>query len=563
MLDNKNNIKIVVNLLKKNGISKIVISPGGTNIPFVEAVTIDPFFTCYSVVDERSAMYFAIGLYLQTGQVVATSCTSAQATRNYIPGLTEAFYKKVPILAITMSKHPRFTYQEYMQAPDQTSLPKDSVKKSISLPFLKDENDFLHSVRLTNEAINSLLCGNPGPVQLNIPWLDFKLDKIDDINTKIDKVCIYDSDCEWDFGIDNKKIMIVIGEHLPFDKDLKDAVDCFCRKFNVVVYTNHLSNFYNNYCVNANLFLSVQENNIIPEELVPDVIISIGGQTGDYPFYRTFSKSIYNKTEHWRVSPGGDIVDTYDKLTKVFKCSEFRFFSKLSKMKSANDTTFLEKWENMIGNISTCMELPFSNAFVAQYLHDKIPPNSIIQFSILNTLRVWNYFQLDPSIKCFSNVGAFGIDGGMSTLIGQSVVSDELCFMVIGDLAFYYDMNSIAIRHIRPNLRIILINNNGGVEFKYKSGPNIYTDRYVSAANHFKNAKGWAETCNFDYYSVYCKEELVNVSDTLLKKSDKPVILEVFVSDSMESEAYTRIIDRNSKNSMKKTIKKLVHKFMD
>ena len=122
MINNKKNVDIVVSLLKKHRIHHVVISPGGTNISFVKAVQDDTFFRCYSVVDERSAIYFAIGLYLQTGEIIATSCTSAQATRNYIPGLTEAFYKRVPILAITMSKHPRFTYQEYMQAPDQCSL---------------------------------------------------------------------------------------------------------------------------------------------------------------------------------------------------------------------------------------------------------------------------------------------------------------------------------------------------------------------------------------------------------------------------------------------------------
>ena len=135
MIDNKKNIQLLVECLKEHSVRNIVISPGGTNIAFVKAVQDDPFFHCFSVVDERSAMYFAIGLYLQTGEVIATSCTSAQATRNYVPGLTEAYYKKVPILAITMSMHPRFTYQEYMQAPDQSSLPNDCVKSSYSLPM--------------------------------------------------------------------------------------------------------------------------------------------------------------------------------------------------------------------------------------------------------------------------------------------------------------------------------------------------------------------------------------------------------------------------------------------
>lgn len=176
-MENIENIRIIVELLKQNNIRQIVISPGGTNIPFVKAVQDDNFFTCYSVVDERSAIYFAIGLYLQTGEIIATSCTSAQATRNYIPGLTEAYYKKVPILAITMAKHPRFTYQEYMQAPDQTSLPKDSVKESYMLPFISRKEDLFHSIRLVNEAIQMLTFDGNGPVQICVPWLDFELDK--------------------------------------------------------------------------------------------------------------------------------------------------------------------------------------------------------------------------------------------------------------------------------------------------------------------------------------------------------------------------------------------------
>ena len=153
---NIDNIDIVVKLLKENNVRDLIISPGGTNIPIIRAVQNDDFFKCYSVVDERSAAYFAIGIYLQKRKTVALICTSAQATRNYVPGLTEAFYKKVPILAITMEKHARFKYQEYMQAPDQTSLPADCVKKSYELPFISDINDYYHSIRVANEAFLEL-----------------------------------------------------------------------------------------------------------------------------------------------------------------------------------------------------------------------------------------------------------------------------------------------------------------------------------------------------------------------------------------------------------------------
>ncbi len=551
-IENMTNIKIVVQLLKENGISQIVISPGGTNIPFVRAVQKDDFFTCYSVVDERSAMYFAIGLYLQTGKAVATSCTSAQATRNYIPGLTEAFYKKVPILAITMAKHPRFTYQEYMQAPDQTSLPADCVKASFTLPYICDENDVYHSVRVANQAMNALLHGGRGPVQLCIPWLDFPLEECKPVLRNIQA---YDIESEWNVNLADKKIMLAIGEHRKFTEKEQEAIEKFCRCYDVMVYTNHLSNYHGKYAINANLLLTVIGNERFEKDYAPDILITIGGQTGDYPFYKKLSLPKLENTEHWRVSEDGEIVDTYDKLTKVFKCSEKYFFERLSIDKEASHSYF-DLWKTQESEIDLGGEVPFSNVSIARYLHDRMPKNSTIQFSILNSLRVWELFKLDSSISCFSNVGAFGIDGGLSTLIGQSMVTDELCFMVIGDLAFCYDMNAISIRHIKNNLRILLVNNNGGIEFKLNGKANSEVDEYIAAANHFKNAKGWAETCGFAYLSAESMEEFEEKSKVFLDKSDVPVLFEVFVSDEDESKAYTSLVYKNKDKTIGEQIKK-------
>jgi len=253
MYTNMENIHIVVELLKKHHINQVVISPGGTNIAFIRAIQDDNFFSCYSVVDERSAAYFAIGIYLQTNAPVAILCTSAQATRNYIPGLTEAFYKRVPILAITMAKHPRFKYQEYMQAPDQTSLPKDAVKKSFELPFLADIHDMQHSIRMANEAMLELTRNGLGPVQLCIPWLDFPLeDQRPQIRT-IHRMIASDMR---DIDVSGKQVLLVIGEHSRFYEEDLRAINAFCERSNTVVYVNHLSNFKNAYSVKANLLLS-------------------------------------------------------------------------------------------------------------------------------------------------------------------------------------------------------------------------------------------------------------------------------------------------------------------
>ena len=546
---NIENINIVVKLLKENKIRDLVISPGGTNIPLIKAVQDDSFFNCNSVVDERSASYFAIGIYLQKKVPVALICTSAQATRNYIPGLTEAFYKRVPILAITMEKHPRFKYQEYMQAPDQTSLPNDCVKKSFEMPFISDINDMYYSIRVANQAFLELSRDGYGPVQLCIPWLDFPLN---DITPNIRCVQRYECKEIKKECLSNKKILILIGEHLPFTENEKEAISRFCEATNSVVYTNHLSNFNNKFSVDANLLLStstIDELNVIK----PDIIISLGGQSGDYPFYLAFSKNILTGLEHWRVCQDGEIVDTYDKLTRVYQGDLIGFFSNVNS--ESKDHSFYELWKRMANSKSTDLQVPFSNVSIAQFLHRQMPKDSIIQFSILNSLRVWNLFELDHTIECYSNVGAFGIDGGMSTLIGQSIATDKLAFMIIGDLAFFYDMNCLGIRHIKNNVRILLINNNGGIEFKLHGEDKQDQDKFIAAANYHGTAKGWAESCGFVYLSAYTMDEFKEKASVFIQASDKPILLEAFVSDADESKAYLSIMDANRNKTVAETIK--------
>ena len=555
---NARSIKIIVELLKKHNIRYVVVSPGGTNISFVRAVQNDPFFKLYSVVDERSAMYFAIGLYLQTGEVIATSCTSAQATRNYIPGLTEAFYKHVPILAITMQKHERFVGQDYMQAPNQSSLPVDCVKKSFVMPYVNDINNEYYAIRLANEAILELNHNGVGPVQLCVPWVDFPLGNKIPLTRKINR---YRADNFPDMDFKNKKILIAIGEHRPFTAKEYEAIKKFSESNDCVIYTNHLSNFKSDYSLNLNLAFSSMTLDYFSSNYAPDYLITIGGQTGDYPFYLLLSKPELSDVIHIRISIDGNIVDTYDKLSIVFQCEIQDFFNYYS-----NDSfcshEYLKKMSLLEQNKVLNIDIPFSNAYAAQQLHDKIPRNSIIQFSILNSLRIWNLFPLDSSIQCYSNVGAFGIDGGMSTFLGQSVISQNMCFLVIGDLAFFYDMNSLGIRHIKNNVRIILVNNNGGVEFKLDYTDHSSVDQYIAAANHFKNAKGWCETCGFEYLSAYSKQEFNDVCMKFLSRNDKPLLLELFVSDSDDFKAYDLIMEHNKNStfgdSVKKGIKRII-----
>jgi 2-succinyl-5-enolpyruvyl-6-hydroxy-3-cyclohexene-1-carboxylate synthase len=544
------NAQIVLTLLKKHNIRHIVINPGTTNVPVVQGIQNDPFFICYSVVDERSAMYFAIGLYLETSERIATTCTSAQATRNYIPGLTEAFYKHVPILAITVSKHPKYNYQGYPQHPIQTSMPEDTVKKTFILPFVSNHIDELQCIRMTNEAILELTHRTPGPVQINLPMLDtelatFTVSQLPNVRM-IKRYMEWE---KWDVSLLDKKIMIVVGEHRPFSDKQIYAIETFADSYNVFVYVNHLSNYHGKYTVSANNALTVMSDEIFRRTYKPDILITIGGQTGDYSLLHKLSNGSEFDFEHWYVSIDGEVVDTYDKLTKVFECPFELFFSRLA-LKTSTAHQYFELWKIAYESIQIPDDLPFSNAFLAQQLHNSIPPKSYMNFAILNSLRIWNFFSLDPSIVCYSNVAAFGIDGCMSVFLGQSITTDNLCFLVIGDLSFFYDMNSLGIRHLKNNIRILLVNNGCGVEFRMNLG--LYDQMkndifpYIAAKDHYKNAKGWAETCGFKYLSAGTKEEFLHYKNDFTEESEHPIILEVFTNPEEEIEAfYKHIIEKN------------------
>ena len=550
------NVRIVIALLKQYNIRYLVLSPGGTNIPLVHAVQNDSFFTCYSVVDERSAMYFAIGLYLQTGEIVATSCTSAQATRNYIPGLTEAFYKHVPILAITTAKLERFQYQDYMQAPDQCSLPRDSVKKSFDLPPVTDDNTRIQCIHTATEAILELRHRGCGPVQLNIRIVDKLQGKFERIDLpNLPKVKRYSAYEKWkDINLTEKKILIVIGEHRPFTQRQQEALDMFCRSYNVVVYKNHLSNFNNDYSVHSFLLMSCDGIKF----LEPDVIITIGGQTGDYPLFGALCG--LENAEHWRVSEDGNYVNTYNHLSKIFECPDYYFFERFES-KGVSDHNYYDSWKKLNDTMNYNIEVPFSNIFIAQSLYKDIPQHSIMNFAILNSLRSWSYFPLDETINCYANVAAFGTDGGNSMLIGESMEAKGLCFMITGDLAFFYDMNSLGIRHITNNLRIILVNNSGGAEFVLMTQhwiEDVNVNNYISACGHNGNAKGWSENCGFTYLSASTKDELLQVKNEFLSVNGGPILLEVFTDSIDEQKAYETFSEKNRLLSSDDRLKNIV-----
>ena len=532
------NHQIVIELLKYHGIKKIIASPGGTNVTFVASVQRDSYFDVYSSVDERSAAYMACGMAAESGEVVVLSCTGATASRNYYPGLTEAYYRNLPILAITSSMPAEWIGHNSPQVTDRTCIANDIAKMSVHIPNIKDEEDEWNCTVKANQAILELKHHTCGPVHINLEtsWASFDESEVKPVHY-IDRIVEKDSFPE----IRKKRVAVFVGTHKRWDEKLTQAVDSFCEKHNAIVIGDHTSNYKGKYLLNSSLLATQINYHSLCTDI--ELLIHIGDISGAY-------LSIFPK-EVWRVNVDGKICDTFKKLRYVFEMEEVVFFEKYNEMSERFEMEYYDEWKsedtrlrNMIPN-----ELPFSNVYVAREFSTRLPEKSVLHLGILNSLRSWNLFNIDKSIVVYSNTGGFGIDGCVSSLIGASIASPEkLFFGVVGDLAFFYDMNSLGNRHISANIRLVVINNGIGQEFKnFGNGTAQFGDEtnpFIAAEGHYGRkskalVKGYAEALGFKYMVASDPDTFCEHIEEFCSREigAQPMLFEVFTNTTDETDA--------------------------
>lgn len=553
------NVQILVSLLKQYGIKRIIASPGTTNITFVECLQGDPFFEVFSSVDERSAAYMACGMAAESGEPVVLSCTGATASRNYLPGLTEAFYRKLPVLAVTSTQHPGRIGRNVPQVMDRRSPLNDVCVYSFQSRSIASADDRLECELCTNEALLELTRHGGGPVHIDLvtTYSDgFSADGLP-VARKIDRIFPGDALP----SLEGKRVEVFVGAHRPWSEKLAAAVDSFCATYGAAVLCDQTSNYRGAYRVLAAL-VSKQECGQIACNHT-DVIVYIGDISGAYLNLPA--------CEVWRVNPDGRIREPFGTLRYVFEMNEQEFFeSYAAKVDSVATFNVSDEWNAADASLRERMpEFPFSNIWCAEQMAPRLPENSVLHLGILNTLRSWNFFETPDSVSCFCNTGGFGIDGCVSTLIGASLASPEkLFFGVVGDLACFYDLNSMGNRHVGSNLRIMLINNGVGTEFKNYSHKAAQfgedADAFMAARGHFGAQSPdlmhhYADDLGFEYLSASNKEEFASVVDrfTDSEMHDRPLLLEVFTDSQAESDALKAVsqIEVDAKHAAKAAIK--------
>ena len=574
----------LMSLLKQFNISKIVISPGSRHFAFVHSLEADPFFKLYSVVDERSAAFFALGLIQQTGEPVAITCSSGTACMNYGSAIVEAFYQRLPLLVLSSDRVPYLLNQMEDQMYDQLDTFTKCTKYSGQLPEVRNEIDEWLCNRIINEGLIELYHHGKGPVHLNIPFVAHNTDTFStQLLPKARKITLTTlslTDEDWSNYADilrGKKIMVVWGQSCPMSEEMQKAITAFCDNFDAVILTDYMANCHHpNAIQNTTVTLGILK----PEErinLLPDVVITVGG---NYIFNNELKSYLRNTgIIHWQVGKEDKVCDPFRRLFNIFEMEECLFFSNITNCATfSNQGEYSQSWLE----ISHLPELPtpdYNELYAIGALLNNIPSNVDLQLANSCTIRMAHFFKLDPSIRVNCNRGVNGIDGSMSTAVGFSAENNRPTFYITGDLSFFYDMNSLSIRHLSPKMRILLINNGGGaVMYAPLNEEMRKTLPAHVAAGHHLSARGWVESLGFKYVSAKNKETVEDAVKVLCDTTlEQPVLMEVFTTinsdinsikeyyDSLDRRTFTeklvvRVVNKILSPSLKKNIKKIIHK---
>jgi len=559
------NAQILIQVLKAHGIKKVIASPGTTNACLVSSMQSDPFFEIYSAPEERSGAYMACGMAAESGEPVVLSCTGATASRNYMPALTEAFYRKLPILTVTSSRRNAYIGHNCDQVTDRTVLPNDVAKISVQMPIVLDDVSEWNCIINANKAVLELYHRGGGPAHINLETT-YSKKKVADIQPVriIRRFMKYD-----EFpNITAQRVCIFVGAHVEMDDKLERAISEFCKKYNGIVLCDHTSNYRGEY----RAFCNIVADQYYWKSTIQNVELMV--HIGD------ISSSDYKiqAKEVWRVNPDGEIRDTFQKLYNVFEMKEVEFFEYYNKKKQdySNSELLIAYHQEEKEILSRMPEFPFSNIWIASVTAKKLPSNSVLHLGIRNSLRSWNYFDTQETVTGYSNTGGFGIDGSLSTVIGAALCHpDRLYYCVLGNLAFFYDMNALGNRHVPSNIRILVVNNGLGFEMKFPASwgysiansIGVSEDNYVCAAGHYSSPdliKSYVYGLGFEYLKVSTKEQYLDCLPKIVsnEKQDRTLVVEIVVNSENEDAALNLIgsIMVDESNVAKAAIKKAIGK---
>lgn len=555
----------VVELCRSKGIADVVISPGSRNAPLTISFTNQDFFNTYSVVDERSAAFFALGMAQRTQKPVVLCCSSGSAVVNYYPAIVEAFYSDIPLIVISADRPVERLEIGDGQTIRQKNVFENHILYSANLYseiVLEDSSTDKkliqkkweaqrHNEREINLGLNTAL-EQQGPVHINVPFYEplyqttenltvdpLKIEPIKEKKTiTADRLKSYAE--IWN---KSKKKLVLVGVNEPNAIE-KEYLEWLAKDPSVLVFTETTSNLHQEDFILRidNVIAPIEISDNADEQfkkLQPEILLTFGGMVVSKKI-KAFLRN-YQPKHHWHVD-AKKALNTYFSLNKHFDVEPNSFFEAFKPLTQDSESTYRKTWldfktKRNQKHAAYMKDIPFSDLKVFSHVFDKMTQKQVLHVSNSSVVRYANLFELSPNLEVYCNRGTSGIDGSVSTAVGAAVKSELPTTLITGDLAFFYDSNGLWNESIPKNFKIIVMNNGGGGIFRILPGnkKENYFHKYFET-RHQLHAKPLSEMFGFQYRKAGDEEELTAALEGFFNINDKPQLLEVFTPTEVNDE---------------------------
>lgn len=531
--------KILLSKLRDYGVKHIVAAPGGRDVVLNRAFENHPeIFELHYVIDERSAGYFALGLANKLKEPVAVVVTSGTAVSNLVPAMTEAYYMDLPLIAITADRYPEFHENSEDQTIEQTGIFEPMIKKSVSLPVTVGSRTNWYVNRLVSETILESIHNGTGPVHINMSF-DY-LPNMAPIHASYEllrlkhvlRVTRQNSLERWNDWVNqllkSKRILIVYGQDFKLTAAQKLSIEKFAERYNVVILADWLSNIQGEkvvYPFNALQRMTQQKFN---DTLLPDIVLSVGGKNVMNHPINFKLRGAPASMRHWRIAPDGKFKDLFFHLTSILETNSEWFFEYFAQKAEGrkNDGQYLKAWKDEENKSPAFIHQNYNNHYATQQLMEKMPEGSLFHIGVGSAFMLTHSENTVPGkdLEVFLNMGTNGIDGSASAYMGQVAAdtSERLKFLLIGDVSFFYDMNSLWNKKLKKSIRIMMVNNSGSQLLRHYEAKG-------SAAPHNTVAEGWVKSLGFDYIASHDKEGFDEGLKRFTSNDEGPIFFEVFL----------------------------------
>lgn len=522
----------LIELFRQKEIEHIVISPGSRNAPLTIGFASNPNFKCYSIADERSAAFFALGMAQQLQKPVAVVCTSGSAVLNYYPALAEAFYSQIPLIVVSADR----PLSKIDIGDGQTIRQQNVFANHILYNANLDEEASERNDQEICKAIDIAQL-KKGPVHINIPFEEPLYDTVDELSyqpivatTQKEKLPTKDISDFISIWNNSKKKLILVGVNAPSQIDAA-IVEHLANDPSVVVMTETTSNLHHPSFINKiDVFITPFDQEQF-EELQPELLLTFGGMIISKRIKSFLRK--YQATHHWHIDEFR-AYDTFGSLSHHFREEPnvfFKHFLAQTKAVESNYNSFAQVIKTIRKTKSQefLANAPYSDFSVFEQIAQSLPSALQLQLQISNSsaIRYLQLFDLPPSVEVFCNRGTSGIDGSTSTAVGAALVSKKPVVLITGDVGFFYDSNALWNNYTPKNFKIILINNAGGGIFRILPG-HQKTELFSTffETKHNLNASHLAKMFGFNYFHAQNELE-VQVGLENFIRSEGNCILEI------------------------------------